>query len=151
MLPEVPAQLAETLLASPPGTPNNAPLSWTLTLLLFALTILLETCGTACMKLSQRSSNWWQLGTFVFYVLSFSVFPLVLRRIPLSLAYAAWSGIGTSLVVLLGVICFGEELSFAKVRSALPRLTALHQTACPCTRSSLHMPQPALSVPPRVP
>ena len=105
----MPAQQAEALLSSAhPG--RNLPLSWTATLLLFALTIVFETCGTACMKMSNRS-HWWQLGTVGFYVLSFGVFPLVLRRIPLSLAYAVWSGVGTGPVLLLSLFPIVNQMN----------------------------------------
>lgn len=129
--PEVPAQLAEALLSSAhPG--RNLPLSWTATLLLFALSIVFETCGTACMKMSNRS-HWWQLGTVGFYVLSFGVFPLVLRRIPLSLAYAVWSGVGTRPALLLSLFPIVNQMNhhFAHVSH-----TALTHSISPHPASS---------------
>ncbi|EME20998.1 Ethidium bromide-methyl viologen resistance protein EmrE [Rhodococcus triatomae BKS 15-14] len=49
------------------------------------------------------------------YVLSFAFLAQALRTLPVSLAYAMWSGIGTATVALIGVLALGEELSVAKV------------------------------------
>jgi multidrug transporter EmrE-like cation transporter len=49
------------------------------------------------------------------YVLSFAFLAQALRTLPISLAYAMWSGIGTATVALIGVLALGEELSVAKV------------------------------------
>jgi multidrug transporter EmrE-like cation transporter len=37
---------------------------------------------------------------------SFLLLSLALRRIPLSVAYAVWSGVGTA----IGILCFGESV-----------------------------------------
>ena len=57
----------------------------------------------------------WHLGTVVGYGSCFSVFPLVLRKMPLGVAYAIWSGVGTALTALIGSAIFGEALSTQKV------------------------------------
>lgn len=49
------------------------------------------------------------------YVLSFAFLAQALRTLPISLAYAMWSGIGTATVALIGVLLLGEDLSIAKV------------------------------------
>lgn len=63
--------------------------------LLLAVTISLEVFATCCMKLA-ATNRLWQIGVGVGYVACFSVFPFVLQRIPLGVAYAIWSGMGTS-------------------------------------------------------
>lgn len=51
--------------------------------LLLALTIVLEVVATTCMKMTMKS-NLWYVGVAVGYGLCFTVFPLVLRRMPLA-------------------------------------------------------------------
>ena len=81
---------------------------------LLALTIALEVFATTSMKLASTRPIW-HLGTVVGYGSCFSVFPLVLRKMPLGVAYAIWSGIGTALTALIGAALFGEALSTQKV------------------------------------
>ena len=81
---------------------------------LLALTIALEVFATTSMKLASTRPIW-HLGTVVGYGSCFSVFPLVLRKMPLGVAYAIWSGVGTALTALIGAALFGEALSTQKV------------------------------------
>ena len=46
---------------------------------------------------------------------SFYFLSLALKKLPLSIAYAIWTGIGTVGTVLFGVIYFGESISLAKI------------------------------------
>ncbi|MFC9788528.1 DMT family transporter [Rhodococcus sp. NPDC127528] len=49
------------------------------------------------------------------YVLSFTCMAQALRALPISLAYALWSGIGTAAVAVIGIVFLGEGLSIWKV------------------------------------
>jgi small multidrug resistance pump len=44
------------------------------------------------------------------YVLSFLLLGRALTRIPVSVAYAVWSGAGTAAVAAIGAVAFGEPL-----------------------------------------
>ena len=55
------------------------------------------------------------LGAIVGYGLSFYFLGLTLKAIPLSLAYAIWSGVGTALTTLVSVVLWGEVLSVLKI------------------------------------
>ena len=46
---------------------------------------------------------------------SFYFLSLALKKLPLSIAYAIWTGIGTVGTVLFGVIYFDESISTAKI------------------------------------
>lgn len=46
---------------------------------------------------------------------SFYFLSLALKKLPLSISYAIWTGIGTVGTVLFGVIYFGESISAAKI------------------------------------
>ena len=81
---------------------------------LLGLTIALEVAATTCMKLSVHN-RLWNVGVFSGYILCFSIFPAVLRKIPLGVAYAIWSGSGTALTCLVGRLIFGETLNLRKM------------------------------------
>ncbi len=54
---------------------------------------------------------------FAFYTLSFTFLTLSLKRLEVSLAYAIWSGLGTLLIVLVGVFFFNESMTMIKALS----------------------------------
>jgi small multidrug resistance pump len=82
--------------------------------------ILLEIAGTSCMKLSEGFSRLIpSVLIFVFYGLSFVGLTIALKKIDVSLAYAVWSGIGTAIIAVIGIIYFREPLTLIKVLSIL--------------------------------
>jgi small multidrug resistance pump len=84
--------------------------------LLLIVAIILEVCGTTCMKLSESFSKLVpSILIFVFYGLSFTVFTLALRRIDISVAYAVWAGLGVCLIASIGIIYFKEPLTSLRV------------------------------------
>ncbi|HWN99388.1 MAG TPA: multidrug efflux SMR transporter [Blastocatellia bacterium] len=86
--------------------------------LYLALAILLEVCGTTCMKLSQGFTRIVpSVLLFVFYTLSMGMLTLALKRIDVSLAYAVWSGVGTALIATIGVLWFKEPITALKLVS----------------------------------
>ena len=81
-----------------------------------AAAIVLEVCGTMSMKLSEGFSR--LLPTVliaVFYIASFSALVMSLKRIELGVAYAVWAGVGTALIVVLGIIIFKEAATAMKL------------------------------------
>lgn len=79
--------------------------------LLLAFAIASEVCATSCLKLTDGFSKLWpSLGVGVGYVLSFLLLGRALKHIPVSVAYAVWSGAGTAAVAAIGVVAFGESL-----------------------------------------
>lgn len=82
--------------------------------------ILLEVAGTTSMKLSAGFSKLIpSVLIFVFYGLSFGVLTLALKRIEISVAYAIWSGLGTALIAMIGIVFFRETLTPGKVASLI--------------------------------
>lgn len=78
--------------------------------------ILLEILSTSMLKLSMGFTK--LIPSVVFVVgmsSSFYVLSKALNLIPLSIAYAIWSGIGTALTALIGVYIWKEELSMTAV------------------------------------
>jgi small multidrug resistance pump len=82
------------------------------------LAILLEVAGTTCMKFSEGFTKVWpSIFIFVFYALCFSLLTLALKTIEISIAYATWSGLGTVLIVSLGILWFQESVNLIKILS----------------------------------
>jgi len=89
-----------------------------MTWLYLILAILLEVTGTTCMKLSEGFTKTMpSILLFVFYILSFGMLTLALKRIDVSLAYAVWSGVGTGLIATIGILWFKEPASALKLIS----------------------------------
>jgi len=88
--------------------------------LFLSLAIVLEVCGTTCMKLSEGFSRLIpSILIFVFYGFSFAAFTLALRRIDLSFAYAVWAGLGVLLIGTIGILHFKEPISVLKIISMM--------------------------------
>ncbi len=86
--------------------------------LLLAATILIEVAGTTLLKLSRGFSEVWPaVGAFMCYGLALAGLNLTLKHIDLSIAYAIWSGAGTALVAVIGIIWFRESASALKIVS----------------------------------
>ena len=80
--------------------------------------IVLEIAGTTSMKLSQGFSRTLpSILIFVFYALSFALMTIAVKRIDMSVSYAIWSGVGTMLIALIGVLWFHESLTAVQVAS----------------------------------
>ena len=86
--------------------------------LYLVLAILLEVSGTTCMKLSEGFTRVVpSILLFVFYILSFGMLTLALKKIEVSVAYAVWSGVGTALIATIGVLWFKEPATAMKLIS----------------------------------
>jgi small multidrug resistance pump len=73
--------------------------------------ILFETIGTTALQASQQFSR---LGptilVIVAYGVSFYLLAMVLRYIPVGIAYAIWSGLGICFIAAIGYVVFGQRL-----------------------------------------
>ncbi|MEU4394831.1 multidrug efflux SMR transporter [Kribbella sp. NPDC023855] len=68
------------------------------------------------LKPSDGFSRFWPTaGVLVFGVISVVLLSKTLDRLPVGTAYAVWTGLGSLGVVTLGVVLFGEQLSFARL------------------------------------
>ncbi len=72
-----------------------------------ATTLLAQSVGFTRMSIGALSL----LG----YVLAFYLMARALRTVPLSVAYALWSGLGTAVVATIGVVFLGETVTAAKI------------------------------------
>ena len=102
--------------------------------LLLAVGIIMEVCGTTCMKLSDGFSNLVpSVLTFVFWGIAFTIFIFALKTIDLSLAYAVWVGSGIVIVSIIGILYFKEPADAMKIVSIL--LIAIKRYRPRCERS----------------
>jgi small multidrug resistance pump len=82
--------------------------------------IVLEVMGTTSMKLSEGFTRLLpSIGVFTFYSASLVMLTLALKKWDVSVAYAIWSGLGTALIVVVGVFWFGEALTWMRAVSIL--------------------------------
>ncbi|MEE9514752.1 MAG: multidrug efflux SMR transporter [Candidatus Brocadiales bacterium] len=86
--------------------------------LFLVVAIILEVFGTTSMKLSEGFARLLpSILIFVFYGLSFGALTLALRSIDIGVAYAVWSGVGTALIVVIGIMWFKEPAGAIKLAS----------------------------------
>lgn len=79
--------------------------------MLLALGIGIEILATASLRLSDGFSKPLYAGlTLVCFAAAFYVMSLVVRTMPVAIAYSVWAGGGIAGVVLLGVLAFGQTL-----------------------------------------
>lgn len=89
-------------------------MSW----ILLVCAIIMEVCGTTCLKLSEGFTKWVpSVLIFVFYGVSFTLMTYAVKRLDLSLTYAIWSGVGTFLIALIGLFWFKEPFTLLKAVS----------------------------------
>jgi small multidrug resistance pump len=80
------------------------------------LAIVLEVAATVCMKLSDGCSRAIpSVLMVVFYGVSFFPTAMALRRLDVGMAYAVWSAVGTTLITLIGMVVFKEQMSIGKM------------------------------------
>ena len=86
--------------------------------LLLAIGIIMEVCGTTCMKLSDGFSNFIpSVLTFVFWGIAFTLFIFALKTVDLSFAYAVWVGSGVVIISIIGILYFKEPANALKIFS----------------------------------
>ncbi|MGQ4878029.1 DMT family transporter [Billgrantia sp. LNSP4103-1] len=75
-----------------------------------ALAIVAEVVATSALK---ATDGFTRLGPSLVvvagYVIAFFMLSLVLRTIPVGIAYAIWAGLGIVLVALVGVLVYGQR------------------------------------------
>ena len=84
--------------------------------LILSLAILLEVCGTVCLKLSHGMTRPLPVvGVVIFYLSTFTLMSLCLKNLEIGTVYAVWSGAGTALVAIIGILYFAESFNWIKI------------------------------------
>lgn len=75
------------------------------------LAIICEVIGTSALKASAEFTRLWPtLLMGVSYLGAFYLLSLVMRGMPIGIAYAVWSGLGIVLISAIGVLVFKQWL-----------------------------------------
>lgn len=83
----------------------------TLAWVLLGVAITAEVTGTLALKASDGLSRPWAAALVaVGYMAAFAFLGLALRTVPVGVAYAIWSGLGTVGAAVGGRVVFGEQL-----------------------------------------
>lgn len=83
--------------------------------LLLAVAIVFEVAGTTTLKLAGGFARPGYLGlSLLLYGTCLIALSHAFNVIPVGVAYAIWSGVGTVLIVLVGVLWFAEALTALK-------------------------------------
>lgn len=82
---------------------------------ILAVAIVSEVFGSSMLKVSNGFKKLFpSIGVILGMCLAFYCLSLSLKTIPLGTAYAIWSGVGTALTALVGVIVYKENFNLKK-------------------------------------
>ena len=83
--------------------------------LLLLAAIGIEVSASAALPQTDGFRNpVWSIFVVAGYVASIWLLTLVVREIPVSIAYAVWAGLGTAGIALVGMLWLGEPLNLIK-------------------------------------
>lgn len=76
-----------------------------------AIAIVAEVIGTSALKASEEFTKLWpSILVVIGYGISFYCLSLVLKLIPIGIAYAIWAGVGIVLITVIGAVLFRQML-----------------------------------------
>jgi small multidrug resistance pump len=86
--------------------------------LLLLSAIGLEVGATASLPRTRGFHDpMWSLAVVAGYGLSIWLLSVVVKSVPVSIAYAVWAGVGTATVAVIGFLWLGESMNWAKAAS----------------------------------
>ena len=87
-------------------------------ILLLLAAIGIEVVSTALLPRTNGFTDpLWSVGVVAGYAVSIWLLALVVRTLPVSTAYAVWSGLGTAVVAVIGYWFLGEGMGPLKAAS----------------------------------
>lgn len=87
---------------------------------LLATAIICEVFGSSMLKVSNGFKKVFpSIGVILGMGLAFYSLSLALKTIPLGTAYAIWSGVGTALTAIIGVVIYKENFNRKKLLGLL--------------------------------
>lgn len=88
--------------------------------LFLTVAILSEVAGTSALKSAEGFTRLWPSTIVVLgYASAFYFLSLTLKSIPVGIAYAIWSGVGTALITLIAWFFMGQKLDLPAVVGVL--------------------------------
>ncbi|GAA4734111.1 multidrug efflux SMR transporter [Nocardioides endophyticus] len=89
-----------------------------LTAVLLALAIGVEVAASALLPKAEGFTNpIWTAVVLVGYGVAIWLLTVVVKSMPVSVAYAIWAGAGTALVAVVGLVFLGESFNWVKALS----------------------------------
>ena len=83
---------------------------------LLVVAIGIEVGATAALTRTNGFHDpFWTTIVLVGYAISIWLLAVVVRDVPVSVAYAIWSGLGTAAIAVIGVVVLGESWDLTKV------------------------------------
>src|SRR5919107_6264130 len=83
---------------------------------LLVVAIAIEVASTAALPRTDGFRDpLWAAVVVAGYAASIWLLALVVQRLPVSVTYAVWSGLGTAAIAVIGALFLGEPLSLVKV------------------------------------
>ena len=85
---------------------------------LLALAIAVEVAASALLPKAEGFTNLpWSIAVMSGYAVAIWLLTVIVRTMPVSVAYAIWAGTGTALVAVAGFVFLGESMSWVKAVS----------------------------------
>jgi small multidrug resistance pump len=85
---------------------------------LLMVAIAVEVAASALLpKAAGFTQPLWSAGVLAGYGTSIWLLAVVVRSIPVSVAYAVWAGLGTAAVAVIGFLFLGESMGWLKATS----------------------------------
>jgi small multidrug resistance pump len=80
------------------------------------LAIGIEVGATAALPRADGFHDpFWTAIVLTGYAISIWMLAIVVRQVPVSIAYAIWAGLGTAAIAVVGVVLLGESWDLTKV------------------------------------
>ncbi|GAA4380281.1 DMT family transporter [Nocardioides caricicola] len=87
-------------------------------MVLLVVAIGIEVVATSLLPKADGFRNpGWTLAVLAGYTVSIWLLTVVVRNVPVSVAYAIWSGLGTAVVAVIGYLYLDESMSAVKAIS----------------------------------
>ena len=84
--------------------------------LLLCVAIAAEVIATSTLKSTEGFTRLWpSVVVVVCYEIAFILLSLSMKKIPIGIVYAVWSGVGVSLITLVAWIVLGQPLDAAGI------------------------------------
>jgi multidrug transporter EmrE-like cation transporter len=88
--------------------------------LFLAIAIMTEIFATSMLKASEGFTKLYpSIATILGFGVAFYSLSLSLQQIPLGVAYAIWSGVGTAVTAIIGIVIWKETASITTVLGIL--------------------------------
>lgn len=84
--------------------------------LILLAAIFFEIIGTSFVLMSQQFTRFWPSVTVILCItVSFYLMSLTLKYMPIGIVYAIWSGLGVTMIALVGLVVFRQKLDFPAI------------------------------------